>query len=109
MALVACPECSTQVSDQAFKCPSCGKQIRKPKRSFMGKLFKYGFVAFNVLMLIWLVGGYNAATRDMAGMTGAESAGAAIGTGLGVAFILGIWIIGDMFLGLFVMLTRPKY
>ena len=50
MALINCPECNNQVSNQALKCPSCGKQLRKPKRTFMGKVFKCLFILFNVLM-----------------------------------------------------------
>jgi len=30
MALINCPECSTQVSDKAISCPSCGCPISTP-------------------------------------------------------------------------------
>lgn len=30
MALIKCPECSTQVSDKAASCPSCGCPISQP-------------------------------------------------------------------------------
>jgi TM2 domain-containing membrane protein YozV len=30
MALIGCPECSTQVSDKAISCPSCGCPISAP-------------------------------------------------------------------------------
>ena len=108
MALINCPECSTQVSDSALKCPSCGVQLRKPKRGFWGKLVKWGFIIFNILMVFWLISGIGAATEGMDVMSEAERAGATIGTGIGVALILGIWLIGDVILGLFVLFTRPK-
>jgi len=108
MALVNCPECQNEVSDTALKCAKCGVQLRKAKRGFFGKLVKWGFVAFNILMAIWLVGGMGAATEGMEAMSEAERAGAAIGTGLGAALILGIWVVGDIILGLFVLFTRPK-
>ncbi|OOF70579.1 hypothetical protein BKG91_03800 [Rodentibacter caecimuris] len=109
MALINCPECSNQVSDQALKCPSCGKQLRKPKRTFMGKVFKWVFILFNVLMLIWLVGGVGSSAEVINSATSeAERAGAAIGTGLGASIILTLWVIGDVILGLFVLFTRPK-
>lgn len=108
MAMINCPECSNSVSDSAFKCPKCGVQLRKPKRGFFGKLFKWSFIAFNVLMLVWLIGGMNAASDGMNGLNDAERAGAAIGTGIGVALIFGIWVVGDIILGLFVLFTRPK-
>ncbi|WP_111817767.1 hypothetical protein [Agrobacterium sp. CFBP2214] len=108
MALINCPECSESVADSAFKCPKCGVQLRKPKRGFFGKLFKWSFVLFNLLMAVWVVGGFNAATKDDNALSGAEQAGAAIGTGLGVAMLLILWVIGAVILGLFVMFTRPK-
>ncbi|MQW55657.1 hypothetical protein [Sinorhizobium meliloti] len=108
MAIINCPECQNSVSDSAFKCPKCGVQLRKPKRGFFGKLFKWSFIAFNILMAIWIVGGTSAATKGYDTMSGAEQAGAAIGAGIGITLLLGIWLIGDIILGLFVLFTRPK-
>lgn len=107
--LVKCPECQAEVSDSALKCPHCGKQLRKPKRGFFGKIFLWLFYLFNVLMLLWLISGLNA-TSEMAtqALTEAEKAGAAIGTGLGVSMVLGIWVIGDIITGLLALMTRPK-
>ena len=108
MALINCPECQAEVSDTALKCPKCGVQLRKVKRGFFGKLVKWSFIGFNILMSIWLVGGMGAATKGMEAMTEAEKIGAAIGTGIGAAMILGLWVFGDIILGLFVLFTRPK-
>jgi hypothetical protein len=108
MALVNCPECQAEVSDTALKCTKCGVQLRKPKRSFFGKIVKWGFFLFNILMVVWLVGGMNAATEGMQAMSEAEQAGAAIGTGIGAMMILVIWVFGDIILGLFFLFTRPK-
>lgn len=108
MAMINCPECSSSVSDSALKCPSCGVQLRKLKRSFMGKLIKWSFIGFNILMAAWLWGGMNNATENIDQLSGASQAGAIIGTGIGAALILGIWVIGDIILGLFVLFTRPK-
>lgn len=108
MALINCPECQAEVSDVALKCPKCGVQLRKLNRGFFGKLFKWCFVGFNILMAIWLIGGMGAATEGMEVMSEAEKAGTAIGAGLGAAMILGIWVFGDIILGLFVLFTRPK-
>lgn len=108
MAMINCPECSNSVSDTAFKCPKCGVQLRRPKRGFFGKLFKWSFVAFNILMAVWLFTGMNAASDGMNNLSDAEMAGAAIGTGIGVALISGIWLIGDIILAIFVLFTRPK-
>lgn len=108
MAMMKCPECSVDVSDSALKCPSCGVQLRKPKRGFFGKLVKWSFIVFNILMAIWLVLGVGSGTEGIESMSEAEKAGTAIGVGLGAAMILSIWVIGDIIIGLFVLLTRPK-
>jgi predicted RNA-binding Zn-ribbon protein involved in translation (DUF1610 family) len=108
MAMFDCPECQAQISDSAFKCPKCGVQLRKSKRGFMGKLFKWSFIGFSVLMAVWAVSGFNAATSDINTLSGAEQAGAAIGTGLAMALVMTIWVIGAIILGLFVLFTRPK-
>lgn len=60
-------------------------------------------------MVFWLVGGINSAGDVIqTASTDAERAGAAIGTGIGVMMIGGLWVIGDIILGLFVLFTRPK-
>lgn len=109
MALIQCPECSTEVSDLALTCTKCGVQLRKPKRGFFGIIFKYTFILFNVLMAWWLYAGMSAATTAVGASTSAaQQTGAAIGTGLGAIMIIGLWVFGDIILGLFVLLTRPK-
>ncbi len=109
MALIACPECKSEVSSVALKCPKCGVQLRKPTRTFFGKLVKYSFIGFNLLMLFWMIAGMGAASESyQQGMNEAQRAGAAVGTGIGAMLILAIWFFGDVILGIFVMLTRPK-
>lgn len=49
MALIACPECNNQVSEQAVSCPSCSFKLRKPDRSMANKIALGGFVAVTVL------------------------------------------------------------
>lgn len=109
MALVKCPECNTEVSDAAMYCVSCGVQLRKPKRGFFGKLFKWGFIGFNILMVIWLFS-YWGSVGDLANTASsdAEKAGAAIGGTIGTGMLFGLWVFGDIILGLFVLLTRAK-
>jgi len=107
MALIQCPECASEVSDSAFRCPKCGKGLRKPKRGFFGVLFKWTFILFNILMIIWLIAGVNAAQKVDA-VSEAERAGRDAGTAIGVGIIVTVWALGDVILGLFVLLTRPK-
>ncbi|MNR35776.1 hypothetical protein D3C85_1536430 [compost metagenome] len=57
----------------------------------------------------WLIAGMRAATTAIdTAASSAEQAGAAIGTGIGAVMIIGLWVFGDIILGLFVLLTRPK-
>ena len=109
MALIKCPECSNEVSNTALKCPKCGVQLRKLKRGFFGKLFKWGFIVFNILMVIWLFS-YWGTVGEIANTAGseAEKAGVAIGGTLATGMLFGVWVAGDIVLGLFVLFTRPK-
>jgi hypothetical protein len=107
MALVKCPECATEVSDTAMKCTKCGVQLRKPQRTFFGKLIKWFFIIFNGLMALWLIIGMNAASK-IGAETAAEKAGAAIGTGIGVVFVLSIWGFGIIVLERVVNRFLPK-
>ncbi|GGF38173.1 hypothetical protein GCM10011321_31390 [Youhaiella tibetensis] len=83
--------------------------IRKEtrKRGFFGWLFLILFILFNVLMLIWMIGGMNAATSVVT-TSEAEQAGRAIGTAIGAGMILFIWVAGAVILGLFALLTRGR-
>lgn len=64
-------------------------KIEKPKRSLFGKIVKYTFIGFNILMLVWFIGGMSSASKGIENATTeAEQAGAAIGTGLGAMFII---------------------
>lgn len=109
MALIECPECEHRVSDTAFKCPSCGIQLRKAKRSLVGKLIKWMFILFNISMLLWMFGGIGAGSEAISSAQNeTQQAGAAFGTGIATMMIGGIWLVGDVVLGLLVLFTRPK-
>ncbi len=85
------------------------KVIRKEvrQRSGFGKIVKWLFIGFNILMLVWLIAGF-VATGDVMDQAAsdAEQAGAAIGATIGMGLILAVWAIGDIILGIFVLLTR---
>lgn len=109
MALVKCSECGKEISESAFKCPACGHQVRKPQRTFFGKIIKWVFILFNIFMIYWLFAGVGG-TSDVINnaSSDAERAGAAIGAGLGMMMMGTLWVIGDIIIGVFVFLTRPK-
>lgn len=109
MNTTACPTCGNAVSPRAFDCPNCGHPLRKPKRGFFGKLFKWSLIAFNVLMIVWVITGLGSVGTYMGSLESeAEQAGAAIGGAIGVVGILVIWALGDIILGLATLLTRPS-
>lgn len=109
MTTTTCPSCGQTVSPKAFDCPHCGHPLRKPKRGFFGILFKWCLIIFNVLMVIWLVSYFMEIGEMTSQMTSdAERAGAAIGGTLGTSLILGVWVVGDIILGLATLLTRPS-
>lgn len=109
MALINCEECRTEISDTALDCPKCGKRLKKLQRSVLGKLIKYSFIGFNILMIYSLLKGMSKASDSIVQTTNeVEKAGAVIGTGLGAMMIVFIWISGDIILGLLTLFTRPK-
>jgi hypothetical protein len=77
------------------------------KRGFFGKIFKFLFIAFNALMLIWVIsywitlGGMFQSAATEATKTGMEI-GATIGTGA----LLFLWVAGSVILGLITHLSR---
>ena len=109
MAMIKCPECSAEVSDTAYDCPKCAATLKKPTRSFFGKIVKWLFIIFNVLMVVWLIAGLQGGSDVVQNASSdAEAAGAAIGTGIGMFLITMIWVFGDIILGLFFLFTRPS-
>lgn len=83
--------------------------MRKPKRSFFGKVVKWAFILFNIFMIYCVITGAGSSGEVINGATSeAERAGAAIGAGMGMMVLGTIWVIGDIIIGMFVFLTRPK-
>lgn len=82
---------------------------QQPQRSLFGKIVKWGFIVFNILMLLWgfsalgvVSDGVSEASSD------AEQVGAAIGGGIGMMLIGTIWFFGFVAGGIMLLLTRPK-
>jgi len=78
-------------------------------RTAFGKLVKWIFIGFNILMVVWLIAGFGVASDSMQNtVNDAERAGAAIGTTIGMGMIIVLWALGDIILGMFVLFTRRK-
>ena len=80
----------------------------RPKRGIFGKIALWWFYIWNVLMAAWLWAGLRGNSQEIQQLEGAEAAGAIIGTGLGVMFILFIWMFGIILFGMIALLTRPR-
>ena len=50
MALISCPECKADVSDQAKTCPKCGAKLK-------GSLLKWFFIVPVILVIAFLIFG----------------------------------------------------
>lgn len=108
LTIIECPTCQHKVSASVTSCPSCGAVLRKTKRGIFGKLVIFAFWGFNILMVLWIWVGTQGAVESQSGLSGAEAAGAAIGTGIGFTFLIFVWLIGAIILGIMALLTRPK-
>lgn len=75
------------------------------ERSAAGKLIKWTFIAFNVLMAAWIAGGLHSVSK-MQAHSAAEQIGAGVGATIGVTIILILWALGDLILGILVLVTR---
>jgi hypothetical protein len=84
-------------------------QIETRKRGVFGKIVKFLFIAFNILMIVWL-GSYwaNLGNTLNGAADDAYKAGAAIGGSIGSVMIFVVWALGDIVLGIGVMVTRGK-
>jgi hypothetical protein len=79
------------------------KEIRK--RGLFGKIFKFLFYAFNVLMIVFLVSFWRAISGAIGpnGITPDQGIGTNL---LGTVMIAVVWLLGDGVLGALVLATR---
>lgn len=83
-------------------------------RTAFGKVVKWLFVGFNVLMLVVMAVSCSASGSAINSAAAnsdypdAATAGATIGAGLALGSLLFIWMAGDVILGMFVLFTRRK-
>jgi hypothetical protein len=80
-------------------------RTEKYQRGPVGHIVKWLFIAFNVFMFLWLVSAI-AAVSQLMPVPDDVRFGAAIGATVGFSVLLSIWLMGDLMLGLFVLLTR---
>ena len=84
-------------------------RTEKTVRGPIGQIVKWTFIIFNIVMLCLMVafcGHVGEVVNQSA--SDAETAGAGLGGALGSGFLLMIWLVGDVVLGLFVLFTKGK-
>ncbi len=82
-----------------------GYQEIRGRLGFFGWTSRILLSGWQLLMLGWIVS-YSKTVSSLVDAGGAQGAGAAIGGGIGVGFIIFIWASGTVILGIFVLLTR---
>ena len=79
------------------------------KRGFVGQIFKWIFIIFNVLMLFVVVGMFaEIGDASTAALNDAERAGVAIGGSMAMGTLLVFWAIVSAILGMLVLTTRGR-
>ena len=84
--------------------------VKTEKRplSLFGRLFRGLFLAFNLMMLFWMVSAMGAFSQ-LRSKSDAESLEQSIGAVAGFGVLIGLWIVIDLVLGILVLTTRaPK-
>tara|TARA_B100001250_G_C19456048_1_gene638090 strand:- start:76 stop:468 length:393 start_codon:yes stop_codon:yes gene_type:complete len=81
----------------------------KPDRSFLGKIFKWWFILFNIIMVFWIYGGVTDSQESIDNSESeAEEVGKTIGTGIGLTIVCTIWLFGAVIFGMLAMVTKPS-
>jgi hypothetical protein len=80
-------------------------RTEKRERSIAGKFIKWAFVGFNILMVLWVFGGLHSVSQIQTHST-AEQIGRGIGATIGITLVLTLWALGDLILGVLVLVTR---
>ena len=110
MALV-----NSSASDRGVSDKKCGDLKRdtkrcKPQRGFIGKMVKYAFIGFNILMLLWFITEICKPAETTAKPNSeAVLAGLYMSAGHGVTMmIIMMWTFGGIAMGIMMLLTAPK-
>ena len=101
--IAQCPNCHAKVSTRSINCPECHGPLRQPGRESTASVFKWTFVVFNVLMGLWIAF-YLTTGRLTIRKADIEPVGDAVGTpiggSLGLGFLVSLWLVGGIILGL---------
>lgn len=92
MALIECPECSTEVSDQADACPKCAYPIARPATGKVQTVEQTGkkFKLQTILSILMIIGGI---VMSVSQINRSEPGEGAIITGFLICIIGAIWLV----------------
>jgi hypothetical protein len=86
------------------------KPPRKPRRK--RRLFMWVILAINVLFLWWIIAGVADTGKNCKGLVGQAledcQTGSAVGSGIAVVFIIFLWAMVDIILGVIYLVTRRR-
>jgi hypothetical protein len=86
--------------------------VTQPEAKKKRHIFRWVFLAIQVLFLVWIISGIAGNSDSCADQAGdaldACQAGTAVGTGIGVALIIGLWVAVDVILGITYLIIRKK-
>ena len=75
-------------------------------------VFRWVLLAIQALFLIWIVSGISGNSDNCSGQVGDAlqtcQAATGIGTGIGVALIIGLWVAVDIILGITYLIVRKR-
>lgn len=102
---IECPNCRGSVSTRSTRCPRCNGPMRAAPRDLTAPVFRWSFILFNALMVVWtgfyLVTGRTSirppAINDTDGLV---AAGSPLPGEMGLGFLLVLWALGFIVLGL---------
>jgi len=75
------------------------------------RIFTWVILAFNLIMLIWVISAIAANASTCSGLTGDTLANCKlnnVGTGIGVTLLIVLWALGDIIFGVLWLVTRPR-
>ena len=75
------------------------------------RVFTWVILAFNLVMLIWVIVGISSNAKSCSGLTGnalTDCQAGNVGTGIGVGLVFTLWALGDVILGVLWLVTRPR-
>jgi len=92
--------------------PTPPAQPAQPAKDRRLRPFTWFILAVNVLFLVWVVSAPSGASKGCAGLTGDQlqacRAGTTVGTAIGVAVIIFLWVATDVILGVVWLVTNRR-